>query len=113
MKSKTETETAPAARTMVYFVSRHAGAIDWARRHPWGLRARHISHLDLAEIRPGDVVIGILPVHLAAQVCARGARYFHLCLNVGANQRGRELSADLMYAAGAELVPYTITRDRR
>ena len=94
----------------IFFVSRHAGAIAWARRYPWGIRAQHVTHLDLARIKPNDVVIGTLPVHLAAQICALGACYFHLCLNVSEGQRGQELGADEMDAAGAELIPYTITQ---
>src|SRR5207249_10984084 len=41
---------------------------------------RTMTHLDLSDVLPGDVLIGTLPVHLAAEVCSRGARYLHLTL---------------------------------
>lgn len=76
-----------------WFVSRHPGAIEWAAEQ--GLRVdRHVSHLDAAQIQPGDTVIGTLPVHLAAAVCQQGARYVNLSLDLPAHWRGRELSAD-------------------
>ncbi|WP_374617059.1 CRISPR-associated protein Csx16 [Thauera aminoaromatica] len=91
-----------------WFVTRHPGAIEWARRR--GLHIdRKISHLTLEEISPGDTVIGILPVHLAAQVCARGAHYLNLSLDLPAEARGRELSADELDACGARLEAYAIT----
>lgn len=90
-----------------YFVSRHPGALEWAERR--GLDAKTIPHLDAPTIRtlqPGDSVFGTLPVHLAAQVCARGARYHHLALPQA--ERGAELDADAMERAGAYLTPLTV-----
>lgn len=92
-----------------FFVTRHPGAIEWAQRK--GLHVdRQITHLDPETILPGDTVIGILPVHLAAQVCARGARYLSLALDLPSDARGRELSADELEACGARLEAYEITR---
>ena len=89
------------------FVTRHPGAVEWAARQ--GLHIdRHVAHLDPASIAPGDSVIGILPVHLAAQLCARGARYLHLSLDLPAAARGRELSADELDAYGARIEGYEV-----
>lgn len=108
--TRAQTDDDEALRTRRYFVSRHAGAIAWARQYPWAARAEFVTHLDPRIVAPGDVVIGTLPVHLAAQICARGARYLHLSLDLEAAQRGSELSADELDAAGARLTPYTVTR---
>ena len=89
-----------------YFVSRHPGAIAWARRHPWGKTLDVVSHLDPATVTRNDTVIGTLPIHLVAAICARGAIYLHLELSLAAHQRGRELSADDLDAAGAFLRVY-------
>jgi CRISPR-associated protein Csx16 len=90
-----------------WFVTRHPGAVEWATRQ--GLRIdRHVAHLDPAIIAPGDTVIGILPVNLAARVCERGARYFNLSLELPAEARGRELSADELERYGARLEAYVI-----
>lgn len=90
-----------------FFVSRHPGAADWARGQ--GLAVdRPLVHLDPAGVGPGDTVIGTLPVHLAAAVCARGARYLHLTLDLPPDWRGRELSAAQMTACGARLEEYRV-----
>lgn len=91
----------PASPARVLFVTRHKGAVEWARRQ--GLEAEIVSHLDPSEIRPGDIVIGTLPIHLVADICRRGARYLHLTLDLPPESRGRELSADDMATFGAKL----------
>ncbi|MFN3717134.1 MAG: CRISPR-associated protein Csx16 [Thiobacillus sp.] len=93
----------------VWFVTRHPGAVEWAARQ--GLAVdRQIDHLDPADIQPGDTVIGILPVNLAAEVCARGGRFFNLSLDVPPEARGRELTADELESYGARLEGYTVHR---
>jgi CRISPR-associated protein Csx16 len=94
-----------AGRT--FFVSRHPGAIDWAKARGIGVD-RPVKHLDLNEIQPGDAVIGTLPVNLAAAVCAKRARYLHLSLELPEDRRGMELSAADMDRFGARIVEYEI-----
>lgn len=92
-----------------FFVSRHPGAADWASTQ--GLAVdRALDHLDADRVAAGDVVIGTLPVNLAATVCARGARYLHLSLDLPADWRGRELSAAEMRACSARLEEYLVRR---
>ena len=91
-----------------YFVTRHPGALAWAQRH--GVQVdRQLAHLDASVVEAGDTVIGILPVNLAAQVCARGGRYLNLSLDLPAEARGRELSADELEAYGARLEAYAVS----
>ncbi|MBL3553145.1 CRISPR-associated protein Csx16 [Rhodovulum sulfidophilum] len=89
-----------------YFVTRHSGALDWAKAQ--GIDATPLSHLNPASIARGDTVIGSLPVHIAAEVTARGARYLHLSLDLPAGARGRELTAEEMARYGARLTEYRI-----
>ena len=90
-----------------YFVTRHAGAIEWAARQ--GLAAERIEHMDPTVVRSGDLVMGTIPIHVAAEVCARGGRYLHLLMEIPPSARGKELSADDMTSYGARLVGYHIT----
>ncbi|HLA35260.1 MAG TPA: CRISPR-associated protein Csx16 [Rhodocyclaceae bacterium] len=92
-----------------YFISRHPGALEWAQRR--GLSVDHaLTHLDPQKVGAGDTVIGSLPVNLAAAVRAQGARFFNLSLELPADARGRELSADDMDAYGARLEEFLVER---
>lgn len=92
-----------------WFVTRHPGALDWAKAAGVGFD-EHVMHLDPTIIAPGDVVIGSLPVHLAAEVCARGARYLNLSLDLPAVLRGRELDAETLSGINARLEEYDVRR---
>ena len=90
-----------------WFVSRHPGALHWMQTHGPAFD-RHVAPLDLTQVGAGDVVIGTLPVNLAAEVCARGARYFNLSLQLSASDRGQELSADDLQRRQAQLQEFHI-----
>jgi len=95
-----------------YFVSRHPGARDWAEEE--GIAVDLVlAHLDPADVVAGDTVIGSLPVNLAAEVCARGARYLHLSLELPATLRGRELTAEQMRGLGARVEEFRVERVER
>ena len=91
-----------------WFVSRHQGAIAWARQQ--GIEAVFVDHLDPHQVRPGDTVVGTLPVPLVAEINAKGARYFHLSINLPQELRGRELSAEELRSLGAKLEEYSAAR---
>ena len=92
-----------------WFVSRHPGALAWAREN--GLDTDHrVDHLDLGQVASGDRVYGSLPINLAADVCARGARYFHLSLAVPRELRGQELDAEQLRRLDARLEEYRVVR---
>lgn len=90
-----------------YFITRHPGARQWAQEEGFAVE-RLVEHVDPQEIQPGDTVLGTLPVNLAAAVCARGARYFHLSLQLPPQWRGRELTAADMRRFGARLEEYCV-----
>lgn len=90
-----------------WFISRHPGALEWARRQRLHID-RLCEHVDTESVYAGDQVLGTLPVHLAAQICARGARYYNLSLDIPFAARGRELSADELESFGARLEEYTV-----
>ena len=96
-------------RGIAWFVSRHPGAIEWAKRQHFVIN-RWVEHLDPAEVQAGDIVIGTLPVNLAADVCKRGARYLHLSLKIPAEWRGREFSIDELQQFAAHIEPYRVEK---
>ena len=100
-------DTADAELGVTWFVSRHAGAIEWAKRQGLVI-GRWVAHLDPAEVGAGDTVIGALPVNLAAEICKRGGRYLHLSVFMPLAWRGRELSAEQLLAASAELIGFRV-----
>jgi CRISPR-associated protein Csx16 len=85
-----------------FFVSRHPGAIEWAKRQKLNVTL-FMPHLDTSQVQEGDTVIGSLPVNLAAQVCAKGAAYWHVSVALPATLRGTELSADALEQLDARL----------
>ena len=93
----------------ICFVTRHPGAREWAESRGFRIDV-HAPHLDMTTVEPGDIVMGTLPVNLAAEVQERGARYLHLSLDLPSALRGRELLAEEMEQAGARLEEYRIVR---
>lgn len=93
----------------IWFVTRHRGALDWARKKGIAFD-RHVVHLDPREVRAGDTVIGSLPVNLAAEVCARGADYRNLSLRLEPTDRGRELAAEDLERCGATIERHEVRR---
>lgn len=92
-----------------YFVTRHAGAIEWAARRR--IAAERVAHFDIERVTAGDTVLGTLPVQLIADVTARGARYLHLEMrHMPEAARGTDISADDMDRYGAALVEYRAER---
>lgn len=92
------------------FVSRHAGAIEWIKAQPNWQIDEFVPHLDLAQVQAGDVVVGTLPVHLAAQVCEKGAAFYFLQMPQELTGRGSEYSAEQMTDAGACLTRFHVER---
>ena len=91
-----------------WFISRHQGAIDWIKQQRDWRIDRYIEHLNPADIQPGDTVIGTLPIHIAAEVCAKGANFYFLQLPQEAEKRGSEYSAADMQTMGCSLRRFDI-----
>lgn len=88
-----------------YFISRHPGAVEWAESEGFHVDER-LAHFDVSIVKPGDRVLGTLPINLVAEVNARGGEYFHLTLELPPDRRGKELTPADMREFGARLEPY-------
>jgi CRISPR-associated protein Csx16 len=93
-----------------WFVSRHNGAIEWAKRRKLPVD-RWVSHLNVNEIHSGDIVMGTLPLGAAAEICCRGAAFYTLDFPTEESQRGKELTADDLYTAKASLQRYIVIKE--
>lgn len=61
------------------------------------------------EVADGDMVLGTLPLHLAADVCAKGAVFYFLQLTQELSGRGSEYTADEMVCMGARLRRFDVS----
>ncbi len=93
----------------VYFISRHAGAIAWAKQQDIQVD-QQLDHFDPCIIQRDDTVIGTLPIHLVAELNQRGGQYLHLTLSLPSEQRGKELSAADMTRYGARIEAYAAVK---
>jgi CRISPR-associated protein Csx16 len=96
--------------TTAYVVSRHTGAVEWVRRRLGETaNVKVLAHVgDEQVFAPGDKVCGVLPLALAARICAQGAKPYVIDIKLTADMRGRELSADELEALQARLVRYEV-----
>lgn len=93
-----------------WFVSRHPAAIEWAKRQAFTID-NWVGHLNPELVAAGDVVIGTLPVHLAEEVCSRGAAFYFLIVPLELHQRGKELDLAEMQAAACSVQRYRVIRE--
>lgn len=95
-------------RDRIVLVSRHPGAAEWLKRR--GIEPdEHQTHFHPARAQPGDVVIGTLPLHLAAGLCSRGIQVIGLVIDTPPEWRGQELTSDQIEAANGRLHRFSIT----
>lgn len=91
-----------------WLVSRHPGAVEWIYQQGISID-QQVAHLDINQVQAGDCVIGTLPIQLAAEVCARGARYLHLSVQLPFELRGQELDSSTLARLGAQLEEFVVT----
>ena len=91
------------------FISRHPGAVEWMKNQPIRVD-RWMTHLIPEDVHAGDIVIGTLPIHLAFEVCRRGARYIALEITMPEEKRGKELPADELRTLSCKLEEFIISK---
>lgn len=94
-----------ATFSRVVIVSRHAGTIEWLKSH--GITGDVIAHVSDPVQIVGKIVVGALPLHLAAQALAVASIDMP---DLPADRRGQELTPAEMDAYGARLSVYRVTR---
>ena len=92
-----------------YAITRHPAAIAWLQQQGVSVdeKLTHLTDRQIAVLQPGDRVVGTLPVQMIAKVCAKGAEYWHLTLNLTPELRAKgELDLADMNAAETRLEAY-------
>lgn len=95
----------------LYVITRHQSTVDWimAKLNGRGVGRDVFVTGDLSEemilrMRKGDVVYGILPIHLIKRLLRKGVEYYHVVLpRVPREFRGRELSLEQVREFGGEI----------
>lgn len=93
----------------VWFVSRHPGAIAWAKNQALPID-RWVTHLATSDVAPGDLIVGTLPMSAASTVCEKGARFFSLEVRLAEHQRGRELTEEELKHLNCTLQEFKVQR---
>ncbi len=96
-------------RPFTWLVSRHPGVRTWLEEKGLAID-RAVAHLDPQEIKPGERVIGNLPLGMIAHLQERGVEVLSIALDIPAELRGNELDAATMRALGARLERYRVER---
>jgi len=91
---------------MTIIISRHPGAIEWLKRHHPELSGAKVLKHAVPDDLFGNVVIGTLPVNLAALA----KEYWHLTMDIPVEARGKELTADDMEEFGCKINRYIIMK---
>lgn len=93
------------------FVSRHPGAVEWAKKNLTVEVDQFIEHLDdIGIVKRGDTVIGNLPMAMAADICKKGARYFAIDLPQNREDRGVDLSSKKMEEHKCKIEEFRVLR---
>ncbi len=90
-----------------YFIGRHAGTVAWIKRQPITIDV-YKDNFEPEDIKAGDIVIGTLPVHLAAAVCEKGATFVALTLDIPKEKRGLELTESEVIESNIRLCAFDV-----
>lgn len=91
-----------------WIVSRHPGAYKFLAEK--GFTGKKCAHLKPQDVKPGDIVVGTLPLYLAAALCARGIEYWHLTIPLDRADRGRGLTVERMKSLDARVERFDVRK---
>ncbi|ART83436.1 CRISPR-associated protein Csx16 [Oceanisphaera profunda] len=95
---------------ITYFITRHPGALQWAKQKKLHYDV-HVEHLlSLSLLNKGDTVVGTLPINLVYQINQKGVIYVHLSLEIPPALRGVELTAEQLDNCKATLERYEVIK---
>lgn len=96
-----------------YIITRHMGSVQWIKNNLPNPQDKTIvqPHLDPNIIHPGDMVIGVLPLHIIADIGTKGADFYSLDITCPPELRGRELDLQTLEDLHPKLTKYRVTKE--
>ena len=89
-------------------VTRHEGTVKLLKE--MDIRVDEVvSHLDIDVVEDGDIVVGVLPVHIAAKVCEKNAKFYAVSLDLPEELRGIELSYEQVKGLGISIKEFYVS----
>ena len=106
----TQQVNTPARSGRTIIITRHPGAVEWLHKQGYNNAERynHLEQSTIGSLTSNDTVIGSLPIHLAAQVCATKAQFIFLQIEIPNAMRGNELSCAEMEQCSAQLAAFHV-----
>ena len=90
-----------------YVITRHKGAVEWIEEN--GYKVDYVlQHCEVGRVSEGDIVIGVLPIHIAGELCKKKAKFLALCIDTPKEFRGKELTCAQLKLFGCRLVEYFV-----
>ena len=98
----------------IYIVTRHCASREWILNNlPHSTDETIVqSHLDPNVIQQGDVVVGVLPLHIIAQIYDKGGTFYAFDIVIDKNLRGKELSKKDLVQCQPTLTKYTVIQEK-
>lgn len=96
-----------------YIITRHTASIQWIKNNLPNAQDTIViqSHLNPDSIQKKDTVIGVLPLHIIADITARGADFYSLDITCPPELRGKELNLQTLENLHPKLTKYKVKKE--
>lgn len=95
----------------VLAITRHPAAQNWIAKRIQGAEIVATTHYQAGQEAGFDLVVGILPINLVADLNEKGVAFQMLTMdNIPEDLRGKELTEEQMDSLNAKLEGFAVTR---
>ena len=94
----------------ILVVTRHTATCNWLKTQLEGHALHFTAHFSHEMAEGFEVVVGILPINLVADLNALGIRFFMVTMDVPAELRGKELTEEQMVECNVKLEQFSVLR---
>lgn len=96
-----------------YIITRHTASVQWIKKNLPNPQDETIvqPHLNPDIIQKKDTVIGVLPLHIIADIITKGANFYSLNIDCPPELRGRELDLQTLESLHPKLTKYSVAKE--